>query len=356
MNTNRTLALVLVAAGLLLVVAGPLLPGGERAVLNDPPRTGHVTDLARANDGSILAGTQDGELWRLANNTWTRVNVDLGGQPVTALAADLDGDPSEGPIGTGGGLVNAPSGLPPVTERVSDEAGTAAGLVVATGDGLLVQAQNEWQHQLQGVHVYRLEPQTSTTGAYLHAGTVDRGVYTASVADLASWAENSTGLPETGNVFTFAITAGDRLIAGTSMGLYWQDAPMQPWQPLKVGLEQSRILSLHLEPARANTQRLWIGSDDGLFRAQLMEDDSTIQASTYAEPVAGPDDGLRYGISWIVPFEQGVMFSAGGVYQFDRFALPGWYWISLLGVALLLLGGWLFPAQDASAGTGSAAA
>ncbi len=70
MNTNRTLALALVAVGLLLIIAGPLLPGGERAVVNDPPRTGHVTDLARADDGTILAGTQDGELWRLADGVW----------------------------------------------------------------------------------------------------------------------------------------------------------------------------------------------------------------------------------------------------------------------------------------------
>jgi hypothetical protein len=346
MNTNRTLALALAGAGLLLIIAGPLLPGGERAVVNDPPRTGHVTDLARADDGSILAGTQDGELWRLADGTWDRVDIDLGGQPVTALAADLSGDPSEGPIGTGGGLVNAPSGLPPVTVRVSDEAATASGLVVATGGGLLIEGDGDWRRQLDGVHVYRLEPQTIDGADYLHAGTVDQGVFTADVADLASWAPNSTGLPETGNVFSFVITAGDRLIAGTSKGLYWQSAPLEPWQPIKVGLEQSRMLSLHLEPPRKDTQRLWIGSDDGLFSVRLMEDDDGLTASAYAEPAAGPDAGLRYGVSWIVPFDDGVMFSAGGVYQFGSFGVPGWYWISLLGVILLLLGGWLFPARE----------
>lgn len=347
MNTNRTLALVLVAVGLLLIVAGPLLPGGERAVVNDPPRTGHVTDLARADDGSILAGTQDGELWRLANDLWGRVDVDLGGEPVTALAADLSGDPSEGPIGTGGGLVNAPSGLPPVTVRVSDEAATAGGLVVATGNGLLVEGQNDWQRVLDGVHIYRLEPQTVDGAEYLHAGTVDGGVFTAAVADLATWAPNSDGLPQQGNVFSFVVTAANRLLAGTSKGLYWQAAPMQPWQQLKLGLEQSRMLSLHLEPPANDTQRLWIGSDDGLFSVQLTEDDAGIQADAYAAPAAGPDAGLRYGVSWIVPFEQGVMFSAGGVYQLADFGLPGWYWISLLGVVLLLLGGWLFPARSA---------
>ena len=343
MNNNRTLALALVAAGLLLIVAGPLLPGGEGLVPNDPPRSGHVTDLARADDGSILAGTGKGELWQLQDDLWRRVDIALGGHPVTALAADLSGDPSEGPIGTAGGLVNVPAGLPPVDERVSDESATAAGLVVATVDGVLVESGGTWQRWIEGVYIYRLEPHATAAGDYLHAGTVSQGVYTAAVADLASWAPNSNGLPEQTNVFSFVVTDGGRLVAGTSQGLYWQQAPLQPWQPLKVGLEQSRMLSLHLDPPRGGRERLWIGSDDGLFRVDLVEDDAGVQAASYAEPVAGPDDGLRYGVSWIVPFEDGVMLSAGGVYQFGSVGLAGWYWISLAGVLLLLLGGWLFP-------------
>jgi hypothetical protein len=346
MKSNRTLPLALVAIGLLLIVAGPLLPGGQRLVLNDPPRTGHVTDLARADDGSILAGTQDGELWQLAEGLWERVIVDLDRQPVTALAADLSGDPSEGPIGTGGGLVNAPAGLPPVDERVSDEAGTAAGLVVATGNGLLIEGDSTWRRQLEGVHVYRLEPQATDGADYLHAGTVNAGVYTAPVADLASWAPNSQGLPEQGNVFSFVVTAGNRLIAGTSKGLYWQEAPLQPWQPLEVGLEQSRILSLHLDAPVDGRERLWIGSDDGLYAVDLIEGEENVEAARYAEPVAGPDDGLRFGVSWIVPFDDGVMLSAGSVYQYGSFGFPGWYWISVGGVVLVLLGGWLLPSRD----------
>ena len=157
---------------------------------------------------------------------------------------------------------------------------------------------------------------------------------------------NSDGLPGQGNVFSFVVTAGGRLIAGTSAGLYWQAAPMEPWQPLKVGLERSRMLSLHLEPARKERQRLWIGSDAGLYRVDLQETETDIGTLAYAEPAAGADEGLRYGVSWVVPFEGGVMFSSGGVYQFGSFGLAGWYWISLLGVLLLLLGGWLFPGRD----------
>jgi hypothetical protein len=350
MQTNRTLALTLAGAGVLLIIAGPLLPGGERTALNDPPRTGHVTDLARADDGSILAGTQDGELWRLAGGAWERVGVDLNGQPVTALDADLSGDPREGPIGTGGGLVNGPAGLPPVTVRVGDEEATPRGLVVATGDGLLVQGDGRWLSYLAGVHVYRLEPQTVDETAYLHAGTVGEGVFTAAVADLGLWSPNGDGLPAQGNVFSFATTAYGRLIAGTSAGLYWQEAPMEPWQPLKVGLERSRMLSLYLAPERKGRERLWIGSDAGLYRVDLEETDADLEAVVYAEPVAGTDDGLAYGVSWIVPFDDGVMFSAGGVYQYGSLGLAGWYWVSLLGVVLLLLGGWLFPYRNSGPG------
>ncbi len=353
MNANRTTALILVAAGLLLLVAGPLLPGGERVIVNDPPRTGHVTDLARADDGSILAGTQDGELWRLADGEWAKVDIDLGGQPVTALAADLSGDPSEGPIGTAGGLVNAPTNMPPIEQRISDEQPTAFGLVVATGEGLLVQQKGGWSPQLQGRHVYRLEPQRAADAAYLHAGTVNAGVFTAATADLASWAENSDGLPAEGHVFSFAVTAGNRLIAGTSQGLYWQDAPQQPWQQLRVGLERSRMLSLHLDDERKGLQRLWIGSDDGLFRADLLESDDGLAAEVYAEPVSGAGPDLGFGVSWIVPSDAGVMFSAGGVYEFGNFGLTGWYWVSLLGVLLIVLGGRLLPGRDELAAAGS---
>jgi hypothetical protein len=351
MRTNRKLALALAAAGVALIVAGPLLPGGERTLINDPPRTGHVTDLARADDASVLAGTEHGELWRLADGAWQRVGIDLGRQPVTALSADLAGDPREGPIGTSGGLVNGPAGLPPVTERVSDETATAAGLLVATGDGVLVQADGVWHRHLRGMYVYRLEPQTVAGSDYVHAGTIDHGVFTAPVANLAQWSPNGDGLAEGGKVFSFAITEGGRLIAGTSSGLYWQTAPGERWQPLKVGLERSRMLSLYLAPAQDGRQRLWIGSDQALYRVDLQEDDAGVEARAYAEPVAGADDALRFGVSWIVPAADGVMFSAGSVYQFGSFGLASWYWISLLGVVLLLLGGWLFPARAADEST-----
>ncbi len=346
MKASRPVAIGIAALGLVLLIAGPLIPGGERLVRNAPADTGHITDLARAKDGSILAGTQEGELWRYANDLWTRVNVDLGGHPVTALSADLAGDASKGPIGTGGGLFNAPSGLPELPVRVRDEILAGQRLLVGSGDGLYVQGDDQWLRALEGVSIYRLETQEVDDKLWLHVGTISDGVYSAKAADPLNWQPNREGLPETVNVFSFVITDSGRLIAGTDQGLFWQEAPMQPWQRLKVGLEKSRMLSLHLEPGKSKqTERLWIGSDDGLWRVQIDETGAAPEAEAFAELIQTPPDHVRYGVSWIVPFGDGVMLSAGSVYQFGPMGLKGWYWISLAGLVLLLVGGWLIPSH-----------
>ncbi len=346
MKASRPVAIGIAVLGLILLIAGPFIPGGERLLRNAPVDSGHITDLARANDGSILAGTQDGELWRFASGQWTRVNVDLGGHPVTALSADLAGDASKGPIGTGGGLVNAPAGMPALQVRVRDELLVSDRLLVGTGDGLYVQGDGQWQRALEGTSVYRLETQRSGDALWLHLGSIGAGVFSAQVDDPLDWQPNRNALPENANVFSFVSTEGGRLIAGTDRGLFWQEVPLAPWQRLKVGLEHSRMLSLYLEPANAERRaRLWIGSDDGLWRVDLDESGAAPEALAYAELIETPPDQVRYGVSWIVPFGDGVMLSAGSVYQFGPMGLKGWYWISLGGLILLLLGGWLLPSR-----------
>jgi hypothetical protein len=346
MKASRPVAIGIAVLGLILLIAGPLIPGGERLVRNAPVESGHITDLARAEDGSMLAGTEDGALWRFANDQWTRVKIDLGGHPVTALSADLAGDASKGPIGTGGGLFNAPAGMPALEVRVRDELLANDRLLVATGDGLYVQGDGQWQRTLEGTSVYRLETQRSGDARWLHLGSIGAGVFSAQADDLLDWQPNRDGLPEAVNVFSFALTEGGRLIAGTDRGLFWQATPMAPWQRLKVGLENSRMLSLYLEPAKAEQrERLWIGSDDGLWRVELDESGAVPEALAYAELIETPPEHVRYGVSWILPYGEGVMLSAGSVYQFGPMGLAGWYWISLGGLILLLLGGWLMPSR-----------
>jgi len=349
MKISRTQAIGITVLGLGLLIAGPLLPGAERITRLGPPSRGHVTDLAPGGDGSFLAGTQQGQLWRLRGGEWTTVRIDLGGQPVTALPAEPAGDPAAGPIGTAAGLVNPPPGMPALDTRISDELATAGGLVVGTGEGLQIQGAGAWQPALPGVNIYRLEPQRVGDTDFVHAGTIGDGVYSARVDDLSYWQPNRTGLPDDAYVFTFAVTRGGRLLAGTNLGLYWQAAPLEPWTPLKVGLERSRILSmLRTDAAGGDAQRLWIGSDAGLQRVDLREDAGGVEALSYAELISAPPDHVRYGISWILPYEDGVLFSAGSVYRFGPAGMSGWYWISLAGVLLILLGGWLFPGRPGS--------
>ncbi|MEA3640425.1 MAG: ABC transporter substrate-binding protein [Lamprobacter sp.] len=347
MKASRPVAIGIAALGLILLIAGPLIPGGERLVRNTPPNSGHITDLGRADDGSILAGTQEGELWRYAKDRWAPVNVDLGGHPVTALSADLSGDASKGPIGTSGGLYNAPDGMPELPAPVRDEILASDRLLVATGKGLYVQGDGQWLEALEGTSLYRLETQQLGDELWLHIGTVGEGVYSARAADPLNWQPNREGLPAGLNVFSFVMTDGGRLIAGSDKGLFWQQAPMQPWQRLKVGLENSRMLSLYLEPAKPNqAERLWIGSDDGLWRLEINAADSAPEAKSFAELIQAPPGHVQYGVSWILPFGDGVMLSAGSVYQFGPMGLKGWYWISLAGLVLLLVGGWLTPSRN----------
>lgn len=352
MKTSSMLALGVVAIGLSLVIAGPLLPGGERVTRLDLPSRSHVTELAQGPDGAILAGTQDGEIWRLLRGQWTPVAMALGGQPVTALAAEPVAMPTQAPVGTAAGLVNPPPGMPPLSMRISDEVQTDKGLVVGTDDGLWMQGAGAWVHALPGVSVYRLARQPIDAGAYVHAGTIGAGVYSARDGDGSmDWQPNRNGLPDGAYVFSFAMTPGGRLLAGTDQGLYWQPAPLRPWQRLQTGLEKSRILSLQLPAAAADAgnRRLWIGSDKGLYLVDLTEDAGGIEADAYARPIEAPPDYIRYGISWIVPYDDGVLFSAGSVYRYGPAGVPGWYWVSIAGVLVILIGGWLFPGRERGA-------
>lgn len=349
MTLNRPAALAIAGLGLALAIAGPLLPGGERLTRESPPEVGHITALTVAEDGALLTGTQDGALWRRAGGTWARLPVNSGGQPVTALGADTGAAPARGPIGTGDGLINPPPGLPDVGARIADVVSTGIGLVIATGDGVLVQGAGAWRAALTGVNVYRLQPQSLDGTGWLHAGSIGQGVFAARDAALTDWQPNSAGLHAQANGFAFAVTAAGRLLLGSDRGLYWQGAPLAPWHPLKIGLDGARILALHLaRPAADGTQRLWLGTDTGLYWVALRESADQVAATAYATRIDAPAGETFPGIGWIVPDGDGVMFSAGALWRYGPAGLAGWYWVSLAGLVLILLGGWLLPARGES--------
>lgn len=348
MKNRKTIALVLAFIGVVMTIAGPFLPGGTHLVENDPPRVGHVTDLISDGAGSVYAGTQAGEIWHLSQGVWQPVQLDLGGHPVTAMLTE----PGPKPVGTAAGLFALPPGTPPLTGRVSSLLETDGGLLVGAGNGLRLLADGTWQQPEADGNIYSLFAQRRGSEHWLHAGTIGAGaLYALGSAPGGGWSPNNSGLPDGVNVFSFAATEGGLLLAGTDDGLYWQSEPGRDWTALSSALAGRRILSLYRQPTETpdEPQRLWIGSDDGLHWLDLVEDgaDLTVQGELIAadDPAHQP----RFGVSWIVPTDGGVMISAGHVYAFGATRVPGWYWVSLAGIALILAAGWIMPRPQPTA-------
>jgi hypothetical protein len=351
-SQQKTAALALAAVGLLVTIAGPLIPGGERLERNSPTYTGHVTDLAGGgispNGGNaaklpLLAGTSAGEIWRYQDGLWHHLPLDFGGHPITAIR----GDPTKHPVGTAGGLYNPPPGIG-FNERVGDLLQTPAGLVIGNERGIHLPRPAGQLLLNPGMNVYRFASQNLDGQTILHAGTMGAGILSTSLEAIASdWPANNQGLPPETYVYSFAITAGGKLIAGTKAGLYWQSRPGETWQPLNAAPGDTRALALYLAPvAEAETQQLWLGGDGHLLRAELIETADALQVATPAMAVRQAEDPLPYGISWIRPTADGVMVSAGAVYQYGPVRLSGWYWISSAGIVLLLIAGWMLPSRD----------
>ncbi|MBK1649452.1 ABC transporter substrate-binding protein [Rhabdochromatium marinum] len=355
---QKTTALAIAALGLILTLAGPLIPGGERLERNSPPQSGHVTELTGGSnplDGSrapLFAGTSTGEIWRYQNDFWQPLPLDFGGHPITRLI----GDPTQDPVGTGGGLYQAPAGIR-FSQRVAALMPTpdipSTRLLIGNDHGihLLSPAGNTVVNA--GLNVYRFIAQTVDGQRYLHAGTIGAGVLSTTPDAISrDWPANNQGLPEQAYVYSLAVTQGGKLIAGTKTGLFWQSQPGTSWQLLDTEHGAERILSLYLAPATASgSQRLWIGTDSQLLRTELLETATELHPRAPAASMRPPEDGLLYGISAIRPAPKGVSISAGAVYQWGPVRLPGWHWISISGILLLLIAGWMLPGRtDPSTG------
>ena len=341
MTRRRMSATVLIVLGFALVALGFLLPGGQRLIRESLPLEIHVTVLAPGDGGTILAANQAGEIWRFDGAGWEQEDFDLGGRPVLALR----GEPSRHPIGTGTGLFTG-SDLesPPGHPRVSDLLETEAGLLVATAHGLWIRAGDSWHQPIAGVSLYRLIEQRREGRVYLHAATIGAGVYSASSAGaLSAWIANSRGLPDGVKVLCFAVTDGGILLAGTDQGLYGQVEPHEPWEAFGEIPRDRRVLALYRAPPDdAGTQRLWVGGDDGLSALDLMETGRGLSVAGSARSFDALWEPPQAGVSWILPWNDGVMVSAGAVYLLRDVRYRGWYRFLLAGILLLGVGGWLW--------------
>lgn len=344
MDQHRAAATLTIAFGLALAVVGLALPGalpqGRVLAAAGLASTSHVTALAVGADGSLLAATQAGELWRYRAGRWS-AEAGLAGQVITALA----GEPGQLPIGTAAGLW-WPDGEPlPDRPRVLDILATEQRLVIATGAGVWVHADGHWQRPTPAISAYRLLAQHRGAEPYLHVGTVGDGVYSApSDRLLEPWQPNGRGLPDGAKVLSLVETAASHVLAGTDQGLFWQAAPGHTWQEIATGLGKRRILALHCAPpGDAGRQRLWIGTDAGLVALDLREDADQVLAPEPALffAVAPGEPPLESPVSAIVPVGEQLMLSAGAVYELRDARPRGGHLLSLAGIGVAIIGAWI---------------
>ncbi|WP_043755566.1 ligand-binding sensor domain-containing protein [Imhoffiella purpurea] len=350
MNNRKTLALALTLVGLVLTLAGPFFPGGVHLVPNHPLGAGHVTDLAATPKGDILAGTQSGQIWQFRDRIWTQLRVNVGGNPVMAMLSD----PGRTPVGTADGLYFPPPLAPELSGRISSLVQTDKGLLAGTPDGVRWLHDGLWLEPGPKADIYTLFGQRSPKGGWLHAGTVGEGVLSVSAAKPGeSWQSNSRGLPDGVNVFSFASTDRGALLAGTSAGLYWQTVPGELWRSLHPDLNDRRVLALYLDGRGGTGEggRLWIGGDDGLSVMDVSETAEGLAATSAPVLADSAENQPGVGISWIVPRGDRLMVSAGQIYEYGPTKLEGWYWISLIGILLLLVAGWLMPRPEPASPT-----
>ncbi|MCC5812778.1 MAG: hypothetical protein JJU06_20650 [Ectothiorhodospiraceae bacterium] len=327
-------AWALFGAGLLLALSAPWLYGGERWVLDDPDRPGHITALAAGNGQTLYAGNQSGNLLQRRDGRWTTAGTSPGEQAILGLF------PEHGLAMTTQGVWDWREGRmlsPPGSPRVSHVLPVEGGLLVGTGNGILLRAEGEWRDGALQAQVYRLQMQSRTDVETLHVGTIADGVWSLPVGDVgqdgAEWRQNNQGLPKPVNVLSLLTAGNDALLAGTDQGLFWQASDSERWRRVDAGLGTRRILALgrsHVD----DTTILWAGSDDGVYQVRLVERERTLETQGRWEEVNNPPGGLDQSVSWVVPLEENVWIAAGSLYRLgsprdDR-------WMLQLGAGLFL--------------------
>jgi hypothetical protein len=328
----------LIAFGLILVVWGVLMPREGRLIREPLPLDTQVTAFGAGADGSLLAATQGGLLWRLGPDGWREERIQgLDDRLILALP----GEPDQHALGTSAGI-RSPSGVvgPPGDPRVADLLETDAGLVVATSDGLWVHNAAGWHQPLPGVQAYRLGARSVAGVRDIHLGTIGNGVFSAPAHDLLGrWGRNDLGLPEGVKALSFAVTGGGSLVLGTDQGLYWQGLGGGSWSAVPVIPRSQRVLALAFASTAPNgIQSLWLGGDAGLYSLELEEREGALLAVGPVRAFRAPSEPLEAGVSAILPGAETLMLSAGGVYRLDQVRRPGWYRFVLVGLVLLIAG------------------
>src|SRR5690625_1323869 len=281
----------------------------------------HVMSLAGAlRDGEpvLLAGTHDGTVFRQRSGAdWMRETI-AEGVPIIRLAF---GEAVYAATGNGVYRRHPTHGWQPLAssaqggQRVADIITGPLGTFAIQREQILQLTPSGWtplpSEGLPALPLYRLAATAAADGWSLHASTIGQGVYSLVSGPAAThWRANRTGLPEGIKVFSLLALASGGLIAGTDQGVFRQSEPFGPWQPLGQLLQARRVLALAYD---SESQRLWAGTDDAVYRA----DDGPADP-TFAWRLASANAPFEAPVSHLAIVAGTVHAAAGSLYRFEE--------------------------------------
>lgn len=335
--SRRTLAMVMIATAVVAIITIARYPTEPSWQADDPRRGAHVMAMTWWQDHLTLSH-QNGTVWQRQQGEWTtlpslpeeaRSTVLLGGDG-PLLAGTIDGvlelDDDEWSALTGD---DAPSGRISHLVRIGD------GLAAAGNAGVWVRSPDgDWRdlgRPDDEAPVYRIVASgQDDENALLHSGSIEAGVHVFRT-DEDSWVADNDGLPADTKVLSFLRLPDDSVLAGTDQGLFHQDEAMGEWQQVDGLLGDRRVLTL----AR-DGERLYAGSDDGVWRADIANDPHTAEPDWL--PIAAREGQLDAPVAWVLTDDETPWIAAGSAYNLRSSLTPEWYML-VIGAPLLLIGG-----------------
>ncbi|SEO89562.1 hypothetical protein [Aquisalimonas asiatica] len=337
--SRRTLAVVMIVTALVALFAIARYPTEPSWQADDPRRGAHLTAMAWWQEHLTLAH-QDGTVWQRRQGDWE----ELPSLPEEARSTVLLG--GDGPLlaGTTRGILTLDDdGWTALTGEQAPEGRISH---LAQADDTLVAADNRgvWRRSPDGdwselgrpdaeATVYRVMVTPQDNGDVLvRSGSIEAGVHLLwPGAD--DWVADNDGLPADIKVLSFHTLPDGTLLAGTDEGLFRQQEPMSEWQQVGGLLGDRRVLTL-----AHDADRLYAGSDDGVWRAPLADD--SLEPEPDWLPMPAREGQLDAPVAWVLTDDATPWIVAGSAYNLRSSRTPEWY-ILVIGAPVLLVGGGL---------------
>ncbi|MFV8834356.1 hypothetical protein [Aquisalimonas sp.] len=337
--SRRTLAFVMIATAVVALITIARYPTEPSWQADDPRRGAHLTAMTWWQEHLTLAH-QDGTVWQRRQGEWHQ----LPPLPEEARSTVLLG--GDGPLlaGTTRGVLafdddgwTAFTGDDAPTGRISHLAQSGETLIAAGNAGVWRRGPDgDWTdlgRPAGEAPVYRVMVSPQDDGDTLvRSGTIEAGVHLFwPGAD--GWVPDNDGLPSDTKVLSFHTLPDGTVLAGTDQGLFRQQEPMDEWQQVGGLLGDRRVLTL-----AHDEDRLYAGSDDGVWRAPLADD--TLEAEPDWLPMPAREGQLDAPVAWVLTDDAAPWIAAGSAYNLRSSRTPEWY-ILVIGAPLLLVGGGL---------------